>query len=505
MSVSAAEIIEKLRGAPQINDPRMPAHLIKANTFSEPTGPTTGLAFYDLELGAKLLYPVLTPLRNTIPRLSGKGGTQAAWRAITAINNTGVRAGVSEAHRGGIIGVATKDYAANYKGIGIESSVSFEATYAAQGFDDVRALAAQTGLQSLMLQEEAMILGGNSSLPLGQPGAVTLSASTTGGTLAAQTWSVIAVPLAHDGVINASVAGGIQQSLNRTNADGSADTFGGGAGFKSGATTVATTSAASSITASIPAIQGALGYAWFWGAAGAEVLGAISTINSVSITAAATGTQTAATLIAYSNGATDYSVNNLAFDGLLTQALVNGSGSYVKYLDPGTAGIGTPLTADGQGGIVEIDAALKWFWDNFRLSPDTIWVNSQEALNISRKILQSAANGAQRFVFNTDQSMIGGGVMVRTYLNRFSMSGPSTLDIRIHPNMPAGTILMTTSTLPYPLSNVANVMQIRCRQDYFQIQWPITSRNYPYGVYADEVLQHYFPPSMGVITNIANG
>jgi len=36
----------------------------------------SGLTYYDLELGAKFLYPVLTPLRNMIPRVSGKGGIQ---------------------------------------------------------------------------------------------------------------------------------------------------------------------------------------------------------------------------------------------------------------------------------------------------------------------------------------------------------------------------------------------------------------------------------------------
>jgi hypothetical protein len=31
------------------------------------------------------------------------------------------------------------------------------------------------------------------------------------------------------------------------------------------------------------------------------------------------------------------------------------------------------------------------------------------------------------------------------------------------------------------------------------------ARRYETGVYADEVLQHYFPPSMAVIANIAAG
>jgi hypothetical protein len=144
-------------------------------------------------------------------------------------------------------------------------------------------------------------------------------------------------------------------------------------------------------------------------------------------------------------------------------------------------------------------------WDTYRLSPDTIWVSSQEALNISKKIVSGSSTAAQRFVFETAQDLVGGGIMVRTYLNRFSMQGGSVLDIKVHPNMPAGTLLMTTRSLPYPLAGVGNLVQIRTRQDYYQIEWPLRSRRYEYGIYADEVLQNYFPPSLAVITNIGNG
>ena len=164
---------------------------LKRATFSESASATSGLTFYDLELGAKFLYPVLTPLRNMIPRVSGKGGIQAAWRAITAINTTGLRFGVSSANRGGVLAVATHDYTATYKGIGVETSVDFEAQYAGQDFDDVRAVGAKTGLEALMLGEEAMILGGCTSTPLGTTPLPTLASLPTGGTLAAQTWSVI--------------------------------------------------------------------------------------------------------------------------------------------------------------------------------------------------------------------------------------------------------------------------------------------------------------------------
>jgi hypothetical protein len=489
--------IEKAHANPLPGDP------LAKSTFSESTSPTSGLTYYDLETGAKFVYPLLTPLRNEIPRVSGKGGIQANWRAVTGINTTGLRIGVSGGNRGGVQAVTTQDYSAAYKGIGVETSVDFEAQYAGMGFDDVKAIGAKIGLEACMLGEELLILGGNTSVPLGVTPTPSLAPSISGGTLtaAASPYSVICVALSLDGVVNGSVTGGIQGAITRSNADGSSDTFGGGAAEKSANATASIASGTTgSIAATVAPVGGAVGYAWFWGAAGSELLGAITTINSVIIAANATGTQTAASL-----GGSDNSTNALVFDGLLYQAFKSGSNAYVQYLATGTAGTGSTLTGDGAGGIVEVDAALKNRWDNYRLSPDTMWVSSQVANNLSAKILAGGTNAAQRFVFDADQGALGGGVMVRTYLNKFSMAGPKTLDIRVHPNMPAGTILMTSRTLPYPLANIGNVAQIRTRQDYYQIEWPPRARRYETGVYADEVLQHYFPPSMAVISNIAAG
>src|ERR1700761_8389114 len=77
--------IEKAHANPLPGDP------LGKSTFSEPTSSTMGLNYYDLELGAKFLYPLLTPLRNEMPRVSGKGGIQANWRAVTGVNTTGLR------------------------------------------------------------------------------------------------------------------------------------------------------------------------------------------------------------------------------------------------------------------------------------------------------------------------------------------------------------------------------------------------------------------------------
>src|SRR5579862_4889250 len=129
------------------------------STFGQSASATSGLTYYDLETGAKFVYPVLTPLRNEIPRVSGKGGIQANWRAVTGVNTSGLRIGVSGGNRGGVQAVSTQDYSAAYKGIGIETSVDFEAQYAGMGFDDVKAIGAKIGLEACMLGEELLILG----------------------------------------------------------------------------------------------------------------------------------------------------------------------------------------------------------------------------------------------------------------------------------------------------------------------------------------------------------
>jgi len=341
----------------------------------------TGLVWYDLEPAAKHLYPVLTPLRNKIPRVPGDGGTAVHWKVITAINPNNVGIGVSEGNRGGVNSITLLDKLATYAGIGLEDYVTFESEYAAKNFDSARATAVEALLNSLMIGEEFAILGGNTNLALGTAPTPTLATATTGGSLPASTTiSVICVALTMEGLMRSSVSGGVPGLISKTNADGSVDTFGGGSSRPSTNATIATGSGGStnSISAYVAPVTGAVAYAWFWGAAGSETLGAITTINSVVIKANATGTQLASSLTS------DNSKNGLIFDGLLSVAAQSG---YWVTQPTGTAGTGTPLTASGSSSVAEVDADLKYFWDQFRLSPTEILVSSQELMNIKNKVM----------------------------------------------------------------------------------------------------------------------
>ena len=208
----------------------------------------------------------------------------------------------------------------------------------------------------------------------------------------------------------------------------------------------------------------------------------------------------------------DNSANpSYAFDGLLTTALKPGSNAYINVMPTGMAGTGTPLSASGRGSVVEIDTMFQKMWDNFQVSPTVLFVNSQELKNITTKVLSNASGPLLKYESPADGSageyqLTASGV-VQFYYNPFALNGGLRIPIRIHPKVPPGTVIGWAENLPiqYQSNEVPNVAEIKTRQDYYQIDWPIVTRQRQVGVYAEEVLAVYAPFAMGVICNIANG
>jgi hypothetical protein len=240
------------------------------------------------------------------------------------------------------------------------------------------------------------------------------------------------------------------------------------------------------------------------GTSGSETLQAIATINSATFAAAlATGNQAASAITA------DNSSNSLGFDGLLTTALKSGSNAYVKALATGAAGAGTALTASGRGSVVEIDTMLQSMWDAYQVSPTVLFVNSQELANITTKVISSASGPLLQYRQDPEGGgyQLDAGGMIATYYNPFLLDGGMRIPVKIHPFVPPGTILGYAENLPaqYQSSEVPNVAEVKCRQDYYAIDWPPVTRQRQKGVYVEEVLAVYAPFAMGVINNIANG
>lgn len=467
----------------------------------------TGLIAFDLQAPAKNLYPVNTPIRNRIPRVGGGTGTATNWRQVNAIigsgyDNTGW---MPEGQRAGQMSYNTSNRSASYVTLGEEDAVTFEAISAGRDFEDVRARMTMRLLQKTFLKEEMGILSGNNSMQLGTVGTVTTSATpTTGGSLAAQTNSCICVALTNEGYQNSSLTNGVATSQTVTGADGKTYTLNGGSSMKSAAAAQAT-SGTQCLTLSVVPIVGAVAYAWFVGLSGSEYLQAITTTNSVTFSTAlvTVGRQNASAVTA------DCSTNSTAFDGLMTTALKAGNNAYVKTLATGTAGVGTTLTASGRGSINEIDDMLLNMWQSFQVTPSVLWVNAQELRNITTKVLSSSSAPLLSFHHSTEgrEYELTAGGTIRYYYNPFAQDGGDKIPIRIHPKVPPGTILGWAENLPmqYQSNEVPNVAEMKERTSFYQIDWPLVTRQRQSGVYVEEVLAVYAPFAMSIINNIANG
>lgn len=473
----------------------------------------SGLLAYDLQAPAKNLYPVNTPILQTLPRVNGGTGSATNWRQITAITGSGYDAmgWVPEGVRAGSMSLTTATKTASYTTIGEEEAVTFEAESGAKGFEDILATSAMRLLQKMRLKEENAVLGGNAGVALGTTPTPSLSASGSGGTLpgAPTTYSVICVAMTFEGYRNwlangSAIATGLTQTKTVNSQDGSTFVLNGGYGQKSAAQTQSVT-LGQTLFCSVTVVTGAVAYAWYVGTAGSEKLEIVTTINSAAFSTPLAGTGQAASALT----ATDYSSNTTAFNGLLYAAWNSGSGAYIKNLATGTAGTGTVLTSSGRGSVTEIDTMLQAMWDANQVSPTVLFVNSQQLKDITNRVLGNSSSAPLvRFANDGNQAFqVTAGNVVRSYFNPFATNGGYEIPVRVHPALPPGTILGWCDNLPvqYQSTNVPNVAEIKTRRDYYQIVWPLVTRSHQTGVYAEEVLAVYAPFAIGLITNIAAG
>ena len=498
----------------------------KSSIASKAYNQALGLVYYDLEPVAKQLYPVITPIRNKVPRVKGDGGTATHWKAVTGININNISMGVEEGKRGGVVTTSEQDFVAQYKGIGLEDYVTMEADWAAENFDNVRSLAVENLLRACFIGEEQILLNANGGgLPLGTCPTPVATLITGVGSMSAGATRVFCVALTPEGLTYAggpgiSVAGtAIQTVITRANAgpvSGNSVYGGGSSQVSAQSNSVTTTGSNLAIYATVTPVAGAAGYAWFATGAVATTaakLQQITTVPCALISADGASTQAASVASA------DNSANALEPDGVITQALAT-TGLYNSQSSPTAAAIqtaagtslataaalalGTPLTSDGGGSCTEVLADFKNFWDNRRLSPTEMWVSSQELKSLIKIAVSNGGAPLIRFNLDAkgDHTGIEMGAVVGSILNPFTMAGGAMIPIRLHPNMVPGRILYWSDTIPYPLSNVRNVIQVKTRRDYYQIEWPMIDRTYQYGVYADELLQIYAPFAFGVRDSI---
>lgn len=506
------------------------ANLAKADTVST----ATNLVWYDLRPVVQMLYPFkeLIPLVSRLPRVPGDGGTAVHWKRIVGVNVGNVGIGVSEGNRGARIAVTEQDQLATYKTLGLEGSATFQARWASKNLNpEALGVAVQATLRSTMIGEEQTVILGNASTPLGQTPTPTLSAAgSTGNWGATVTVYVICVALSGSGwqgytAYNSTTGtGGVPGLVSKVNVGGSTDTYGGGSSMPSTETSISSVTSSQIVTATVTAVVGAVAYAWYVGtASGAETLAGITSSNKVTFSKNPGTTTQPITALKVGTGYQDNSTNQYVFDGVLSQiygSVTGGAPGTSMTTNPslpsvstGTLSINansgaltltmnsgnTGLSINGQN-VTEFDIFLQAAWDQYKVSFDRILMSSTDLLSMGA-FFNSTNTTDYHFIAAADATSgrIVAGRRITTYMNKVTNR---PLDIDVHPNVPPGTVIFWSDRIPYELAGVANVLELHTRQDYYQMEWPITQMRYEFGVYVDEVLIGYFMPAFGVICGL---
>jgi len=461
------------------------------STTGSPIG--TGLVPFDLEAPAKYLAPRPTPLRNKLPREKGQG-TSRRFKRITGITGSGTggvgvfHPGISETtqnnfapsgasnalylNRGAKITYAGDDKVVPYFEFGVSDSVTFAAQYAGQGFQDIRALSAQSLLYSSMLLEERMLLVGRGK-----------NTSYFSGALSAPT---ITITLRAPAAGETAITGASTNIYVKATSD--AGDFG-----QSTLSAVASVAASAGTVADVKissAVTGALGYRVYTATASAAPADSALFYDGRTGSLTYTVQGSFPTTIAASTVTADTSSYDNGYDGIMP--IVTGANSgYTKNLN-------STFNAVSPGS--EFQAAFASLYDSVKADPDEILFNGTDRKNLSELLKNSSSNN---YRLTLTQDEIGNAVMGSVITAIQNEVTGKVVPMTVHPWMPQGNTAILSYSLPIPDSQVSNVWSVVNVQDYMGINWPVIDFQYQISSYWQGTFVCYAPAWNGSITGIA--
>lgn len=493
----------------------------------------SGLVPYDLEGPAKMLFPVLTPLRNGTRRVKGQGQTRRI-KQITGISNSGT-AGVARLSPfmadnttdtfGGLtlqrpkkITYAGADVTFNYKQQGLSDSVTWSAEFAGLGFQDARQLSQTSILMASMLADELGILGAR-----GTDAGVYLGAAV------APTFANFAVTVRASGAGETGNSAVIANVYLKT-------TFEGVFGESPSSTTAANTGLSAVTgrvvdititTGAVPSGVTGINYylsidntTWYWYGRSA-IYGGTSALGSAAFTFNFTGGGTGGAIVAGRNitsVVTDTISSANAYDGLLTVQLDPARSGAILNMNPlGQAAVGFSTTNPGVefqnlfaalyvGGVSNVNGVIAG-GSAVKANPDTIWLQGLDRKQLSDAVKVGASTNPA-FIYTSSTNVNANdpsyklGGMVSGIYNEIT---GKLLNINVHPWMPQGTALAMSEALEIPNSEVSDTYYYALPQDYMAINWPVIATTYDVSSYWYGAVIHAAPMFSGAITGIKAG
>ncbi len=462
---------------------------------------------YDLEAPAKVIVPVQTPLVNMLPRKPGPGINITNWKAITAFDTSRSWGTLSGNNVPTAVTYSFVSLSNNYHTIALSNSVDFEAQWYGRSFEgDVRARRLAELLYQVKITEERWLLQASAKLMV--PPAPVLSTTTSGGAaLDSTTYYVTVTAVNANGETTQSSATSITTGNSGSNVNTLKVTL-----FTVPNATyynvyIGTNSAAarttqwlqSSISGNSNAPQPSVNVAVSLNGGGSTACGEVQapTVGPLSLTAsvASSGTNPPST-----NGANtfqDSNSNTTMWDGLISQGLLNaGTGNGLTL---GTQ-VAQPAATNGVLALSDIDNLLVSAYNQAAADPDVLIMNSI----VHRKLTNLVAQANQtRYVVDSTQGQAQGNLTaqyrVTHYLNEAT---GKEIPIVVDRYCPADTIVALPMSIPYPVPEISNAVEIEVNQEYWGIDFAITNSSFQFADYVNETLKVYFLGGLCVLRGI---
>jgi hypothetical protein len=472
-------VMNEIQATVDLMKTTVPEKAVLDPEFKKTFDTSSGLQPYNLEPFVGTLVPVLTPIRNSLPRLTGRG-KQVEFKVVTGINTAKLNGFVREGNAGQIVTTEVRTVTAKYASMALADKVTYEQEWEGKPYVESRALAVANLLRAVMIAEENNILwaqndvGSASQQAPGAVGKTPAPSAVAGGSGSSLTAGTIYIKaVAFTGMGAALPSDPVQVNVQQ---DGQAVT----------------------ITPVFPANQPIVGFKLFAGtAAGQEYLITEDNVQDnklksdnyttngepIVLTSLPTSGEQAS---AY---AADNSASDLAWNGIIPQIFAGG-GQLINL----------------KGKLTDMNPVKKMFKQLFDVAkgdPDVIYVSSTESQTITDLVL--GQSNTPYTVLIEEQNGAAGGVKVSRLVN--PQTG-SVVKVHTHPNMYQGMILFLQTQLPgwYPGAEIPAPIAMDLVQDYTEINYAPTYNNpgWTTEVRLLGTVKLYIPMLQGVIYGISN-
>jgi hypothetical protein len=182
------------------------------------------------------------------------------------------------------------------------------------------------------------------------------------------------------------------------------------------------------------------------------------------------------------------------WDGIIAQAILNSSGS-------GTLGsqVSQPASATGVLALSDIDNLLASMYLQAAGDPDYIIMNPLDNVKLTNLVVGA---GQLRYVVDStggDQGDLTAQYRVTRYLNKTS---GKEMPIILDRYCPQGTMVFLPLSIPFPVPEVSNAVEIETNQEYWGVDFAITDSNFKFADYVENTVKVYFLGGLGVLRGI---